>query len=162
MSPSDERWDAFQRILTDADELLRLRGRMADLAQRRPLSSFDGFAELLDAALPTDAPSEARLARAIALPVEMLRRLRAGAANPLALSADALTRLGRALHLDAVRFLALIGADADRFALRSDGVHTRDASAHAPVSPEAGMSSLQAAWTRAALDDPHAATDDDA
>lgn len=162
MSPSDESWQSFQRILNDADELLRLRGRLADLVLRRPLASFDGFSELLDAALPTDAPSEARLARAVALPVEVLRRLRVGAVNPSALPADALTRLGRGLHLDTAQFFALVGCDTNRFAQRNTGMQTRDASGGERLSPDEALHGLRAAWERAALDDPRAATDEEA
>ena len=149
---------AFARFLADADELLRLPVRAARVYAERSAASFRSLAALLDAVLPTDAPAEAGLARAIELPIDLLRDLRGGEVDPLRVPQRALARLAHALDLDEATYEGLLRYDHDAFALASGGGMFRGATADQDDAD--AWSEARAAWRSVELDDPAHLSDD--
>lgn len=139
----------FQRMRRDLDEVLLLAARAAELLARRSADSLTGFAELLDEILPTEPALERRVARALHLQEEVLRKLRARCMDPYLLpNPEPLARIGRLIGLSWPVFETLLGRDHDVFA---DGFFT--AARGAGSKPEA-LAAFRSAWERIDRDDP--------
>src|SRR5439155_26019377 len=82
----------FERMLTDVDELMRLRRRAKGTAFREArgqetgreatAAQYSGLAAFLDTVLPTEQDAEGRIARAVQMDEEMLRHLRRRKIDP--------------------------------------------------------------------------------
>jgi hypothetical protein len=141
---------AFRRMRRDLDELLLLPQRAAEFLARRAVDSLTGFAELLDEILPADPASERRVARALHLHDEVLRKLRARRIDPYSLpSPEPIVRLGRLLGLSLPAFESLLDRDHDVFA----GGHFFAATRGEGSKFEA-LEAVRAVWERADRDDP--------
>ena len=151
---------AFARLLADADELLRLPVRAARVFAEQSVASFRSLADLIDAVLPADASAEGRLARAIQMPVDLLRDLRSREVDPLRVPQRPLATLVRAMGVeDEEVFAALLRFDHEAFAVASGGGMFRGTSAD--IDEAESLSEARAAWRSLELDDPSHLTDED-
>jgi len=150
---------ALERMLTDLDELLRLRRRTKDganAASGAAARRFSGFSTFIDAVLPKSEDAERRIARAIRLDEETLRQFRRREVGPADLPADSLATLGRSASLEWATFDALVTRDLTWFVEESPLAMLRENSA----DPAEVRRLLRAAWERDALDDAGALDDE--
>jgi hypothetical protein len=141
---------AFRRVRQDVDELVAVARCAAELFPARAPLSFGRLSDLLDELLPTDAAAEARVARALAMDPEALRRLRSRQLDPFHAPRLALATLANALRIERDTFRRLIAADHAQFA--GAGATARG---WAGISDDAAAwRALDAAFERVALDDP--------
>jgi len=149
---SDEEriYPRLERLLTDLDELLRLRRRLTTDAVAGGAGKYAGFSTFIDAVLPTDGEAEGRIARAIRMHESALRQFRRRELDPANVPPDSLTTLGRCAALDWSTFDALVARDLTWFAEESPLAMLRDNTA----DPAEVRRSLRVAWERDALDDP--------
>ena len=146
----------FERMLADADELMRLRIRRGRDSNVRE-STAGGLAAFLDAVLPKEAAAEERLARALHMDEDILRQLRRREIDPADVAPDALAILGRLAALDWVTFDTMVQRDLHWFATESPLAMLRDNTA----DPAEVRRALRAAWERDALDDAGSIVDDE-
>jgi hypothetical protein len=147
---SDEKpaYPQFEQLLTDLDELLRLKAQTT--GQGAGVGNYGSFSTFLNAVLPSDAAAENRIARALRLDEETLRQLRRREIDPAELPPDVMATLGRCASLDWATFDALVARDLTWFAEESPLSMLRDNTA----DPMAVRRALREAWDRDALDDP--------
>jgi len=140
----------FRALWRNADEALQLRHRLQEVLKAQDVSSFDGLGHLLDAVLPQDPPSIARIAGALRLPSGHLERLRNSELDPLALPLEAMALLGRVIGLKPQTVAQLMQRDHSRFAPMAQGVTARGASVD---DPDATLRALLEVWERLAADE---------
>jgi hypothetical protein len=148
--------EQFQRMLGDMDEVLRLQWRAEAGRDEQPADAFPGLTMLLDATLPRDDSSEARLARALHLEADTIRQFRRRELDPSELPAEPLATLGRALALDWPTFDLLIARDLTWFAEESPFAMLRSNT----MDPREVRAALRNAWERDTLDEPDSLASD--
>lgn len=147
LKKNTESVELFRSALKDIDELVAVSKRASELFKKTAVPSFQRLSDILDEILPTEPASEARVARALSMHVEELRRLRARQLDPLHASGMSLATLRSALGLERKVFLRLVAADHAVFPI---GQIARGGG----ESEQAAWASLEAAFERVALDAP--------
>lgn len=149
MPEKERRYPQFEQMLSDLDELLRLRRAMAAAQLGREAARYNGFSLFIDAVLPRDVEAEMRIARAVRIHEEALHQLRQRELGPADVPPESLAMLGRCTSLDWTTFDLLVSRDLKWFAEESPLAMLRDNTAN----PADVRESLRSAWQRDELDD---------
>jgi len=100
----------------NAAELLARVTHASALLRTKPLTDFGGLSEFLDQVLPTEHAAQERIARALDLSPEFLRRFRRHEVDPYLAPSAAFAVLGHAFGLVKHEVAALLAQDHARFA----------------------------------------------